>query len=371
MNLPPFHLERYFAQYEFNAPHLLCVSDCQSMSIGELLDLEPGSREKFENLSLGYTEAPGGRLLRERIASLYRDIGYPEVLVHVGAEEAIFTFATACLKPGDEVVVQTPCYQSLYQVAQSRGCRVLPWVCREENDWTPSLDELERLVGPKTRAVFVNSPHNPTGSCLTQMSMERIVEIAARAGSLLFSDEVYRFMEYDEGHAPRPACELYEKGVSLGVMSKSLGLAGLRVGWVACRDKGVLEAMSVVKDYTTICGSAPSEFLAALALGRKSAILSRIRAISMRNLELLKSFMARHAGKFAWVEPKAGPIAFPRLASGEDSDPFCREVLEGAGVLLLPGKLYGGQWKAHFRVGFGRTSFAEGLSAWEAFLENR
>jgi len=178
-------------------------------------------------------------------------------------------------------------------------------------------------------------------------------------------------MEYDEEHAPRPACELYDQAVSLGVMSKSLGLAGLRVGWVACRDKGVLEAMSVVKDYTTICGSAPSEFLAALALGRKDAILSRIRGLCTRNLELLKGFMDRHAGMFAWVEPKAGPIAFPRLASGEDSQPFCREVLEGAGVLLLPGKLYGEQWKAHFRVGFGRTSFAEGLAAWEAFFENR
>jgi len=368
VNLPPFRLERYFAQHEFNAPHLLCVSDCQSMSVGELLALEPSSREKFDSLQLGYTETPGGWLLREQIATLYEGFDPQEVLVHVGAEEAIFTFATACLHSGDEVIVQTPCYQSLYQVAESRGCRVLSWVCREEDGWVPDLDELARLVNRRTKAVFINSPHNPTGSCLTPKAMEGIVEIVTRTGCLLFSDEVYRFMEFEEEQAPRPACELYDRAVSLGVMSKSLGLAGLRVGWAACREKGILEAMSGVKDYTTICGSAPSEFLAALALRRKDVILSRIRKLIQANLSLFKSFMDRQAGVLAWVEPKAGPIAFPRLASGEDSESFCRDVLEGSGVLLLPGRLYGEEWKAHFRVGFGRSGFAEGLDAWDTFL---
>ncbi|MBI4807154.1 MAG: aminotransferase class I/II-fold pyridoxal phosphate-dependent enzyme [Desulfovibrio sp.] len=368
MHLPPFRLERYFAQHEFNAPYLLCVSDCQSMTIGELLALEPGSRDEFESLQLGYTEAPGGKALREQIAALYEGFDPQDVLVHVGAEEAIFTFATACLNSGDEVIVQTPCYQSLYQVAESRGCRVIPWVCREEDGWVPDLDELARLVNRNTKAVFINSPHNPTGSCLTSKAMDGIVEIVARAGCLLFSDEVYRFLEYDEKQAPRPACELYDRAVSLGVMSKSLGLAGLRVGWAACRDKSILDAMSGVKDYTTICGSAPSEFLAALALRRKDAILARIRELTLDNLSLLGPFMARHAGMFAWAKPKAGPIAFPRLASGEDSEPFCKRVLEESGVLLLPGRLYGEEWKAHFRVGFGRKSFAEGLDELEAFL---
>lgn len=369
MKLPPFELERYFAQHEFTVPHLLCVSDCESMTVGELLDLEPGSRERFEGLALGYTEAPGGEELRAEIAGLYESVAAKDVLVHVGAQEAIFTFATACLEPGDEVVVHMPCYQSLHQVAASRGCTVVPWTAREENGWAPDLDELARLVGPQTKAVFLNSPHNPTGASLNRTGMERVVEVVSRHGCLLFSDEVYRFMEYGPGEVPRPACDLYEQAVSLGVMSKSLGLAGLRVGWVACRDKSVLAAMARIKDYTTICGSAPSEFLAALALRGREAILARLRAITTGNLEILRRFMAAQHGRLAWAEPSGGPIAFPRLASGRDAEPFCADVLKQSGVLLLPGRLYGEAWKHHFRLGFGRSGFRNGLAALGACLD--
>lgn len=368
MRLPPFLLERYFAEHEFTVPHLLCVSDCQTMTIGELLDLEPGSRERFEDLGLGYTEAPGGAELRQEIAALYTGLGSEDILAHVGAEEAIFTFATACLEPGDEVVVHSPCYQSLFQVAASRGCAVRPWTAREEDGWAPDPDELARLVGPRTKAVFVNSPHNPTGFCFDRAGMGRVLEIVSRHGCRLFSDEVYRFLEHGVAEPPRPACELYERAVSLGVMSKSLGLAGLRVGWAASRDKAIIRAMAQVKDYTTICGSAPSEFLAALALRRKDAILARLRGIALENLTLLKPFLAAHGGVLRWAEPMGGPIAFPRLSSGRDAEPFCAEVLERSGVLLLPGRLYGDQWRHHFRVGFGRSDFRNGLEAFGAYL---
>ncbi|MFZ5428122.1 MAG: aminotransferase class I/II-fold pyridoxal phosphate-dependent enzyme [Thermodesulfobacteriota bacterium] len=370
MKLPPFLLERYFAEHEFSVPHLLCVSDCQSMSVREVLALEPGSGEAFLDLHLGYTESPGGPELRREIAGLYNGLKPGDILVHVGAEEAIFTFATSCLNPGDEVVVHMPCYQSLHQLAESAGCEVVPWTARQEDGWIPDTGELARLAGPKTKAIFVNSPHNPTGARLDAAAMDRIVDIAASHGCLLFSDEVYRFLEYGAASVPRPACELYDKAVSLGVMSKSLGLAGLRVGWAASRDKEVLAAMAAAKDYTSICGSAPSEFLASVALRRKDAILDRLSRLTLGNLELLRGFMARHAGLFDWAEPTGGPIAFPRLASGEDAEPFCAAVLEGSGVLLLPGRLYGDAWKAHFRIGFGRTGFADGLAALEGYLQS-
>jgi len=368
MRLPPFLLERYFAQHEFNAPHLLCVSDCQTMTAGQLLDLEPGARQAFESLPLGYTESSGGPELRGQIAALYQDIEPSDVLVHVGAQEAIFTFSSACLRPGDEVVVHTPCYQSLFQVAQSAGCAVIPWVARQEDGWALDTDELSRIAGPKTRAIFINSPHNPTGASLDNAAMSRIVEIAARRGCLLFSDEVYRFMEYGPGTVARPVCELYERGVSLGVMSKSFGLAGLRVGWVATRDAAVREAMASAKDYTTICGSGPGEFLAALALRHTAAILDPLRRLTLANLELLKGFMARHADTFAWAEPTGSPIAFPRLLNGVDAAPFCKDVLEHSGALLLPGALYGQAWKSHVRMGFGRRDFPAGLAALDSFL---
>jgi len=369
VNLPPFRLERYFAEHEFSAPHLLCVSDCETLALGDLLDLEPGSREAFERLPLGYAESAGHPELRALVAGLYEGLSSRDVLVHVGAQEAVFTFASALLAPGDEVVAHMPCYQSLFQVAAARGCRVVPWTAREASGWTPDLDELETLVGPRTRAVIVNFPHNPTGARLDRADFERLVGIAARHGSHLFSDEVYRFLEYGPGEVARPACELYERAVSLGVMSKSFGLAGLRVGWAASRDRALLAAMAQVKDYTTICGTAPGEFLACLALRRGEAVLARTRALTLANLEGLRAFMGRFSGLFQWAEPRGGPIAFPRLASGEDSGAFCRAALAASGALLLPGALYGEAWQAHFRVGFGREGFAPGLATLERWLE--
>jgi aspartate/methionine/tyrosine aminotransferase len=154
--------------------------------------------------------------------------------------------------------------------------------------------------------------------------------------------------------------------VSLGVLSKSYGLPGLRLGWVASRNTPVLRGMAQIKDYTTICNSAPSEFLAALALRQRVRLLARNLAIVQHNLPLLDAFFARHVDRFTWVRPSAGPIAFPRLVGDQDVEAFCAEVAAQAGVLLAPGTLY--DCPGHFRVGFGRRNMPEALARLEAHL---
>jgi aspartate/methionine/tyrosine aminotransferase len=149
-------------------------------------------------------------------------------------------------------------------------------------------------------------------------------------------------------------------------MSKTYGLAGLRIGWVASRNAAVLSRMAALKDYTTICCSAPSEHLAELALRHGEQIASRNRAIIAANLPLLDSFFALHADLFTWQRPKAGPIAFPRLLGREVSS-FCDACAAGCGVLLLPGTLYGDAGN-HFRIGFGRKNMREALARLEEFL---
>ena len=101
--------------------------------------------------------------MRAAIAANYRTIGPGEVLLHTGAEEAIFTFANGVLEPGDHVVIQTPCYQSLSELPGAAGCEVTLWQCREAAGWAPDLDALRRAIRPRTRAVMINAPHNPTG----------------------------------------------------------------------------------------------------------------------------------------------------------------------------------------------------------------
>ncbi len=368
MLLPPFSLERYFAAYEFAVPHHLCASDCESFSTAELLALEPGAREGFLNLRHGYTESQGSPELRSLIADTYQDISQDQVLVCSGAEEAIFLFMNALLEPGQRVVLQRPCYQSLGQVAMSLGAEVVDWALGEgESAWFADWDALFELLTPKTKLLVINFPHNPTGVSASQAELERLAAHCRKNGIVVFSDEVYRFGEYDPGQTPSAFSDLYENALSLGVMSKPLGLPGLRIGWAASRDAAIMERMAQLKDYTTICNSAPSEYLACLGLKHKDRLLERNRGVMTHNLSLLNGFMQRHSAYFAWREPDAGSIAFPRYL-GKDCEAFCNELAQKAGVLLLPGRMYGIEYSQNFRIGIGRKSFPQGLAKLEEYL---
>jgi aspartate/methionine/tyrosine aminotransferase len=368
MKIEPFALERFFAEHEFSARHVLCASDCEPLSIGELLALEPGAAEAFSTLRLGYTETAGGPALREEIAALYKGITADDILVFAGAEEAIFIFMNTALRAGDHLVVHSPCYQSLASVAASAGCRVTRWEAAAESNWAPDVARLSRLITPSTRSLVVNFPHNPTGYLPKKETCTAIVDVARKNGLLLFSDEVYRFLEYRVGERLPAACEIYENGVSLGVMSKAFGLAGLRLGWIACRNRELLRAMAELKDYTTICTAAPSEFLSRLALRHRQKILARNLEIIGGNLELLDVFFARHERFFSWRRPRAGPVAFPAVRFAPDSGEFCASLLQAHGVLLLPGGVFGAG-KENFRIGFGRKDFRRGLDIVSDYLE--
>jgi len=362
-----FKLERFFARHEFQAPYLLCCSDCESLSVQDVLDLQPGSAEEFHRLWLGYTESQGSPALREEIASLYQNISPGQVLVHSGAEEAIHNICAALLQPGDHVIVQMPCYQSMAELPRSCGCQVTAWQLRPAAaGWLADLDELQALITPQTRLIIVNSPHNPTGHLFTPEEWQRLIELAAQQDIILFADEVYKYLEHEQ--APLPwACDLYENAVSLGVMSKSFGLPGLRIGWIATANRGIFRAMASFKDYTTICNSAPSEFLATLALRHRSTILERNRSLVKNNLLLLDKFFARHQDKFDWLRPQGGPIAFPAFRNSASASHYAEELVASCGILLLPGSCYDYDDR-HFRIGFGRANFPEVLQRWEEHL---
>ncbi len=366
MPLAPFKLERYFARYEFNVPFILCASDCESRPVSDLLALEPGSQERFQNLWLGYTESSGSPALRSEICRIYTVIEPQQVLVHSGAEEAVFLFMNAVLGPGTHAVVHWPCYQALFETARSTGAEVSRWQARPQNGWALDLDELNNMLRPETRAIILNTPHNPTGWLMPPGDFAALVHLAEERGIILFSDEVYRELEHDPARRLPAACDLSPTAVSLGVMSKAYGLAGLRIGWVASRNQPVLQRMAELKDYTTICSSAPSEFLAELALRHRQQFSGRSLQLIRRNLDLLDAFFRRHAARFAWQRPPAGPIAFPRLLGGP-VEPFCERLAEKAGVLLLPGTVYDDDGN-HFRIGFGRANLPEAMERLEGFL---
>ena len=203
MEIKPFHTERFFAAQEFSAPYLLCASACESLTVAELLELAGVSQESLGRLWLGYTESQGSPQLREQIAHTYTQIDSGQVIGLSAPEEGIFVTMHALLEPGDEVIVLTPCYDSLANVAEYLGCRVVRWMLREAGEppagpggWQLDLDVLSDALTPDTKLVVVNFPHNPTGYLPSIDEWQAIVDLVARSGAWLFSDEIYRGLEY-------------------------------------------------------------------------------------------------------------------------------------------------------------------------------
>jgi aspartate/methionine/tyrosine aminotransferase len=365
VELAPFRIERWYERYEFTTELMLSSSDCESVSVAELLALEPDARERLEAMRLGYTEVPGSEELRAAIAAIYERAAADDVLALAAAEEGIFAVEHAVLGPGDHAIVEAPCYESALAVARSTGADVDVWRRRYSEGWAHDLDELERLLQPSTRLVYVNTPHNPTGTQMSRFVLERVVELCEERGAVLLGDEVYRELEHDPVDRLPAVCDLYDKGVSLGTVSKTYGLPGLRTGWVVCRDAGIRDAVVAVKLYTTICSSAPSELLAALALRHRERLAERNRRLVLDNLALADALLERHTALLDWVRPTASPIGFPRLHV-PDTEAFCVDLAARAGVLLLPGEVY--DEPGHVRVGLGRVRVPEAVERLERYL---
>lgn len=369
MSINVFKLEEYLTQYEFSAPYLLCCSDAESFGIQEIIDMaHPEDKKIWANLRLNYTEPYGLPQLRDQIAlDFYQALNAKNILCFSGAEEGIFASLYAISEPGDHIIVLSPCYQSLLEVPKLKNAQVTTISLRAQNQWRIDLSEIKNAIKQNTKCIVINFPHNPTGQVITQQELENLVVLCKTHDLWLFSDEVYRLLGApDEGWAT-PAAELYNKAISLGVMSKAFGMAGLRIGWIACQDKELLTKIRQVKDYLSICNSAPSEVISLIALKNKDQILTRNNQIVAKNLILLDQFMNKYSHLFEWTKPQGGCVGFVKYKGQESIDDFAKQLVEKAGVLLIPASIYDfdGQY---FGIGFGRKNMPEALSKFEEFL---
>jgi aspartate/methionine/tyrosine aminotransferase len=336
---------------------------------------QPDLRERWNRLTLGYTESAGLPELREAVAATYETVASSETLV-AAPEELVFLAMNAILRPGDRVVCTYPGYQSLYQLALTLGCDVVFWEPTEREEWRFEPKALDRLLVPGTRMVVWNFPHNPTGALPSQEEYTRMLDLVRQSGAWLFSDEMYRLLELSSEQRLPAAVDRYERALSLSGMSKAYGLAGLRLGWVATHDGELLQRMAGLKDYTTICSAAPSELLALMALRDPGPILDLHRRRVAANIETAEAFFAGHGETVRWIPPRAGTVCFPRLVDGvplagsPGAKAFCETILRDTGALLLPSTVYG-YGDSHFRMGLGRTDFAAGLEVVENYLDTR
>lgn len=368
MRPEPFALERYFARYEFSAPYLLSSSDCDGLPMAEVLAMaDEECRSLWRNLTLGYTESLGLPLLRAEIAAHYETVT-PDDVITGAPEELIYVAMVALLGPGDHVVCTFPAYQSLHQVAEAIGCEVSRWVPREDEGWRLHPADLEAVLRPDTRLVVVNVPHNPTGALPSVSDWDAITQLVSAHGARLFCDEMYRGLELDPATRLTAAADALEGALSLSGMSKVYGMAGTRIGWLAVRDEEALRRIAAMKDYTTICSSAPSEVLALVGLRNGAAIVARHLARAARNLAALDGFFARRTDLLTWVRPAAGTICLPRIVDERVSaEALALRSVAEAGIMLAPATLFGLD-DHHVRIGYGRENLPEVLARFEEFL---
>lgn len=368
MHIEPFATEQYFEQYEFHCPHLLSASDCESMPIAELLERAGLSLADLGSLTLGYSETRGTPELRARIAGQYTKVDPASVIVLAAPEEGIYTTMRALLEPGDDVVVLTPCYDSLVNVAEHIGCRVHRWPLQpRDGGWSLDLPGLHaRLAATRPRLVVVNFPNNPTGYLPTVDDFRALVGMTQEIGAWLFSDEMYRGLELDPSSRLPCGADLYERCVALGGLSKTHGLPGLRAGWLIIRDEPLRERVVNWKHYTTICAAAPSQWLATAALRIGDELAARSVALVRRNLERADAFFSARADQFGWRPPTAGSVALVETRHA-DATEHCNRLARSAGVVLLPGSCIGAP-PQFVRIGLGRAAFSDGLAAYERYL---
>ncbi|KAF2796067.1 PLP-dependent transferase [Melanomma pulvis-pyrius CBS 109.77] len=365
-----FSVESWMDRYETKCKYNIAETCCASISIDELRELSEDKNKQVLQTSnaLTYGAIRGSDALRSNLARLYSAKStaaiQPENIISTpGAISANYLAAYALVGPGDHVICHYPTYQSLYDVPKHLGATVDLWHATFENNWLPSISDLEALIKPNTKLIVVNNPNNPTGVVLKRAFLQQIIDVASAHDITILSDEVYRpvfhsITPLDPGFPPSLLSMGYKKTVVTGSMSKAYALAGIRVGWVASQDPEIIEKIAEVRHFTTISVSQLDEQVAAYALDQSTVhrLLARNIQLAKTNVEMLEKWVAKHEDECEWVKPLAGTTAFVKFhreGKAVDSVDFCEQLLEKTGVLFVPGsECFGSEFRGFVRIGF-------------------
>lgn len=374
IKLPDFKLETHFSKWEFQAKYHMTASDAESMSMGDLLAMATDEeRDEFENLWLGYTETFGAPDVRQAIAETYTNQTAEDILCFAGASEGIFAANSVILDKSSHAIVVTPNYQS-HESLPEAICDVSAVALNPNDSWSLDIDDVAKAIRPNTKLITINFPHNPTGAILSPVRYAALISLCRKHGLYILHDEIFNGLgSSNTKHLPLIA-DVYERGLSLNVMSKSYGLPGLRLGWIACKDHDVLAKMERMKHYLSICNSAPSERLTKIGLRNRNRILARNCSIVDKNLPKWDAFFARYPGLFEWTRPDGSCMGFPKYTGHDGVELFTQKLIEESSILLLPGSIYQSALSKttpvdHFRLGYGRENLDEGLQVLDAHMK--
>lgn len=363
MTFVPFELERWQSEWEHYVDHNLSESGVHPLKVSELLDLAGAPPDALQDIGLGYSQADGTVELRDAIASLYPGASIDNVIVTVGSSEANFISSWTIIEPSDRIATLVPMYRQTWGLAQSFGAEVAEFSLKRELEWEPDPDEVKAAITPQTKLVVVTNPNNPTGHVLSDATRELIVELTSAAGAWLLADEVYQGAER-EGQITRSFWGSYERVIVANGLSKAYGLPGLRIGWLVCPPDFRREVYAR-HDYTVICPTPLSDYLARCAISARDEVLARTRRILNENYPILTDWLSGFGDGFNWKAPDCGAICFAAYKNDIDAMELAERVRLAHSVLIQPGDHFG--FQRYLRFGFGNkpATFKAALEAME------
>ena len=371
MHIKPFAVEEWMNAYETGAKYNIAETCVDSVSLDELFELAGEDKDaflsSFSSRRLTYGDIMGSDSLKEGISKLYRTIKPSDIVPTHGAAGANHHVFCSLISPGDHVISIMPTYQQLYSIPASIGADVDIMHLRQDNAYLPDLDELNSLVRKDTKLICINNPNNPTGALMSKELLFSIIDIARSVGAYILCDEVYRHLTQEDIWC-ESIVDLYEKGISVGSMSKVFSLAGLRMGWIATHDEEALSAFISHRDYDLISCGMFDDAVSSLALKHSDKLLERNRKIVRDNLRILDEWV-KDSEHFFYTKPQAGTTALVYYDMDIPSYDFCRKLYDETGAFVTPGACF--EEEHSMRIGYGSDTetLKEGLKAISRFTE--
>ena len=367
MTFVSFELERWQSEWEHRVRINLSESGVHPLNVRELLGMAGADPEALQGIGLGYSQADGTIELRSAIAGLYSGATLDNVIVTVGSSEANFISSWTIIEPGDHVATLVPMYRQIWGLAKSFGANVAEFGLKRELGWEPDPDDVRAAIPAHTKLVVVTNPNNPTGHVLSEETRELILERARAAGAWLLADEVYQGAER-LGETTKSFWGGYERVIVVSGLSKAYGLPGLRIGWVVCPPDFRQEVYRR-HDYTVICPTPLSDYLARCAIKARDKILARTRGILNENYPVLTAWLREFGDAFDWHDPDCGAICFAGYRQNIDAMELAERVRLAHSVLIQPGDHFG--FERYLRFGFGSEPavFKEALETMEPTMK--
>ena len=318
------------------------------------------------NVDLGFAPDEGTLSLRRTLSEFhYKNRVADEIITFAGAQEALFCVYNALLNKGDKVLAVSPIYQPLLQIPLNIGCEVNTVELDGNDNWSLDLNKVEEYFKDGTRLFVINYPHNPTGATLNAKEFLQIIDLCTQYDVWLLSDEVFRGLEHKSEYQLPTVADRYEKGISVGVISKGYAVPGVRVGWLACANEALRKTVINVKGYLSVCNSQIDEALAAQVLKKPASLSERNLSIILKNKAILPKLTQLSKHRVDIKIPQVGCCVFATfIDESVSAKELALKIADETGFLIFPSDLFCTGQKG-FRIGFGHQQFADFIRACE------